>query len=284
MRIPIVDKMHNFSFRILLPALVLIILGGCGPYFFYPEKEHYFNPAVAMFPHRDIYFMTRDGVRLHGWLFPSDSDKGTILVLHGNAENISTHVNSVLWLVPAGYNIFIIDYRGFGRSEGRPSIKKLQLDAEAGLRTLFDMEGINTSRVFVLGQSIGGATAVAAVARSPYKGCIKALIIDSAFADYRLILREKLSQIWITWPLQYPLSLTVNNDFSPIKWISHISPVPLLIMHGDKDRVVPIHHSLMLYESAKEPKTFWQISVPGHVASFSDAGVRSRFLEYIERL
>jgi len=269
-----------------LQALALISLflfpASCSSLFFYPQKKLYDNPAVSRFSHEDVNFKTSDGLILHGWFFEAKPKAlGTILVLHGNAENLSTHVNSVLWLVREGFNLFIFDYRGYGRSEGNPDIKGVHLDAEAALRTALSLPQTAGGEVIVLGQSIGGAIAVYTVATFPRKDLIAALVIDSAFASYRLIAREKLSDFFLTWPFQYPLSFLVSDSYSPIKWIKNITPVPILILHGHNDLVVPVHHARMLYEAALQPKEFWETSEPGHVRSFADEAIRKKFLSYL---
>src|SRR3990172_6065576 len=243
--------------KLILLFLVLFNTG-CTSMFFYPEKGLRDNPVLQRFPHEEIYFSASDGVKLHGWFFKAQGDSlGTILVLHGNAENISTHINSVLWLVKEGYDLFTFDYRGYGMSKGKTSIKGVHLDAIAALDTLLELPEANKERIFVLGQSVGGAIAVYTVANSPHKDHIKALIIDSAFSDYRRIAREKLASLFLTWPFQYPLSFLFNNSYSPEDQIKHITPVPLLIIHGDQDRIIPLHHSSILYEEALEPKELW---------------------------
>lgn len=240
------------------------------------------NPVAQLFSPEDIWFKASDGVNLHGWFFSRGQNaKGTVLVLHGNAENLSTHVNSVLWLVQSGFNLFIFDYRGYGRSEGSPGIKGVHLDAEAALKTLLSLPRAGGKQVVVLGQSLGGAIAVYTAANSPYKDRIAAVVIDSAFSGYRLIAREKLSQFIITWPFQYPLSFLVSDFYSPMRWIKKVSPVPLLIIHGERDPVVPVHHGQMLYDEALQPKQFWMSWVPGHVTSFADEKVREELVRYL---
>lgn len=262
---------------------LLIFNTGCTSMFFYPEKGLRDNPVLQRFPHEEIYFISSDGVKLHGWFFKAQGDSlGTILVLHGNAENISTHINSTLWLVKEGYDLFAFDYRGYGMSEGRTSIDGVHLDASAALEKVFTLPQSNKDRVFVLGQSVGGAIAVYTVANSKHKDQIRALIIDSAFSDYRRIAREKLAALFLTWPLQYPLSILFNNDYTPEYKIKQISPVPLLIIHGDRDRIIPVHHGSILYEEALEPKEFWTAKGAGHVTSFADEEIRKRFTEYLK--
>lgn len=266
----------------LLPFLLvsLLLLSGCGPLFFHPKKQFYDNPATSRFFREDVFFKTADGLALHAWFIRSKPEPhATILVLHGNAENLSTHVNSVLWLVKEGFNVFIFDYRGYGRSEGKASIQGVHLDADAALQTALTLTP--DRKVIVLGQSIGGAIAVYTVANSLHKDRIAALVIDSPFAGYRLIAREKLSQICLTWPLQYPLSFLFNDAYSPVKRIAQISPVPLLIIHGRQDGVVPVHHGRMLYDAASNPKEFWETAGAGHVRAFQDAGIREKFILYL---
>jgi uncharacterized protein len=256
----------------------------CGSLFFYPQKQLYFNPVAERFSYRDINFKTSDGLILNGWFFDAKPKAlGTIMVLHGNAENLSTHVNSVLWLVPEGFNLFIFDYRGYGKSEGSPSIKGVHLDAEAALRTVLSLPETEGGNVIVLGQSLGGAIAVYTVAKFPHKDCIVALVIDSAFASYRRIAREKLGDFFLTWPFQYPLSFLVGDSYSPLRWINKVTPVPILIIHGRHDPVVPLHHGLLLYDAANQPKEFWETEEPGHVRSFADEAIRRKFLDYLIR-
>jgi fermentation-respiration switch protein FrsA (DUF1100 family) len=276
--------MYRSMRKIIIPLLLIFIFFsvGCTSLFFYPQKQLLDNPTAQRFSPEDIWFKASDGVNLHGWFFSGGPNaKGTILVLHGNAENLSTHVNSVLWLVQDGFNLFIFDYRGYGRSEGSPEIKGVHLDAEAALKTLLDMPRTGGKQVVVLGQSLGGAIAVHTTAISPYKDRIAALVVDSAFSSYRLIAREKLSQFYLTWPFQYPLSFLVSDSYSPDRWIKKVSPVPLLIIHGEQDPVVPVHHGQMLYEEALQPKRFWRSSKPGHISSFAEERVREELVRYL---
>lgn len=269
---------------LLIGILLLSFVAGCGSVFFYPSKQLWINPALQVFPHEDVYFKTTDGLTLHGWFFQAPDARGSTLVFHGNAENLSTHVNSVLWLVKEGYNVFIIDYRGYGLSEGKPSIGGVHLDAAAALETLFSMPGTDPDRVVVLGQSIGGSIAVYAVAHSPHKERIRALVIDSAFSSYRMIAREKLNSVCLTWPFQYPLSWTITDRYSAVTWIAKVSPVPVLILRDLEDPIVPAHHGKLLFDAAGEPKDLWTTSAPGHIRSFADASVRRQLLAYLARV
>jgi fermentation-respiration switch protein FrsA (DUF1100 family) len=243
------------------------------------------NPYLKDADYRDIFFRTTDGLKLHGWFLKSkEESKGTILFLHGNAENISTHVNNVLWLVKNGFDVLIFDYRGYGESEGRPTLKGVHIDAEAALDTLFNLPYTKKNRVIVFGQSLGGAIAVYTVANSSHKDSVNALIIDSAFYGYRLIAREKLADLILTRLFKYPLSFLVSDYYSPVKWIKSVSPVPVLIIHGDNDKIVPVHHSTMIFNEASAPKDIWILKGKGHIEAVWDKDVRERLLDYLLRL
>ena len=121
--------------KVMLFALATLIVAGCNGLFFYPQKELRSNPVAEKFAPQDVYFPTTDGLTLHGWFLASREPQGTVVVFHGNAENLSTQVNSVLWLVKEGFNVFIIDYRGYGRSEGTPTVEGIMIDGRAALRS-----------------------------------------------------------------------------------------------------------------------------------------------------
>jgi fermentation-respiration switch protein FrsA (DUF1100 family) len=236
-----------------------------------------------MVKHEDVYFKTVDGLMLHGWLLkPEGKSSGTILYLHGNAENISTHVNNVLWLVDEGFTLFLFDYRGYGNSEGHPDVEGVHLDAEAALEAIVNFSGSEGDCIIVLGQSLGGAIAVYTVANSRLKSHVKALVIDSVFLGYRAIAREKAAQFVITWPLQYPLSFLVNDHYSPCRWIRKVSPVPILIIQGDMDTIVPLHHGAVLYEKALAPKEFWVEKGAGHIRAFAEKDIRDKLVRYLK--
>ncbi|MGB7970874.1 MAG: alpha/beta fold hydrolase [Candidatus Deferrimicrobiaceae bacterium] len=269
-------------FALLLLAFSLVILPACDSYFFYPRRNFVANPYLDRVVHEDVFFETPDGVRLHGWfLRPNAEPRGTILFFHGNAENISTHVSAVLWLAMEGYQVFLIDYRGYGRSEGTPDMEGIHVDALAAIDRLFRMEGVDKDRIVVFGQSLGGAVAVYAVANSPHRDRIRALVIDSAFSGYRRIAREKIADVLLLWPFQAPLSLLVTDRYSPSRWIGRVGPVPVLILHGDADKVVPIRHGEMLYRLAEEPKQLWIVPGAGHIQALSDGNIRKRLLMYL---
>lgn len=260
------------------------VTGGCASLFFHPSKERYAIPALEEAAPEDVWCDSTGGVRLHGLRVrpPDGTPRGTIVFFHGNAENVRTHLAALLWLARAGYQIVAFDYRGYGLSSGEPGIPGVNEDGIAVLDAVFRMDGVDPAAVAVLGQSLGGAIAVYAVARSPHKDAVKALIVDSAFAGYRRIVREKLQQFFLTWPFAVPASWTVDDKYSPERVIGTISPVPVVIIHGTSDPVVPFADGEELYRRAGEPKGFWAVEGAGHVGGLSRPEVRRQLLEFLE--
>ena len=275
---------YQTSAPALAAALLLsLALGACAPMFFHPARELAAPPELAEGSQEEVFFPSTDGVRLHGWILrPLGPPKGTVLFFHGNAENMSTHVNAVLWLVKAGYLVFAFDYRGYGSSDGTPDIFGVNRDGVAALEFVFRIRGGEGCGVVVFGQSLGGAIATYAVANSPRRGEVKALFVDSAFAGYRRIVRDKLIAGIVTLPLAWPASWTVEDGYSPERWIGSVAPVPVVVIHGTKDAVVPFSHGERLYRLAGQPKGFWKVEGGGHATALLLPDVRARLLGFLE--
>ncbi len=263
-------------------VVLALTLAGCSSAFFRPTREEAVNPEIEKIPHEDVAFPSGDGVTLHGRILqPSEPAKGTILFFHGNAENLSSHLPAVLFLVKEGYRVFTFDYRGYGKSEGTPDIPGVNRDGIAALDRVFRIPGVEPGKVAVFGQSLGGAVAVYATANSPRKADIAAVIVEGAFAGYRRIVRDKVASLVVTWPFSRPASWTVEDGYSPERWIGTIAPIPVIVIHGTKDPVVPYEHGKLLYETAKDPKGFWTIKGGGHITSLANPEVRGQFLAFL---
>ena len=267
----------------MLVAAAALLLAGCSGLFFHPLRPLVRTPDELGLAYRDVWFEAEDGVRLHGWFLPAAGEAlGTVLFLHGNAENISTHIGSVVWLPSQRINVFLFDYRGYGLSAGEPSLPGLHKDVEAALATTFALDGVDPRRVALFGQSLGGSIAITALARSPhYRDRVSALIVDSAFASYRRIARDLLATSWLTWPLQWPLALAIDNTYRPLQAIAGIAPTPVLIIQGKDDRIISTAHASALYAAGHEPKALWLVDGAGHIASLWPPDLRRRFLDYL---
>ena len=272
------------------PALFLIIffcttLSGCMGLFFQPMKPLVRTPDNINLNYQDIHFTSLDGTSLHGWFLPAEGKaRGTVLLLHGNAENISTHIGSVHWLPSRDFNVFLFDYRGYGQSAGNVDLQGTFLDIEAALQWLQNKPDIDSTRIAVLGQSLGGAMGAYVFANTGQSKIIRALILDSVFSDYQQIVREKLAAFWLTWPLQYPLSWLVSDEFSPVETINQYSPTPVLIIQSKYDSIVPEHHAQQLFERARLPKNLWFIPKDGHISALKHTEVQDRLVNFLVKI
>ena len=167
-----------------------LTLAGCVErFFFYPDAVRYTAPEQFGLRAEDVELRAADGTRLHAWFLQAQGTaRGTVLHLHGNAANVSNHLPLVAWLPARGYNVLMLDYRGFGRSEGKPTLDGIVEDALAALQYLRTRPEVDRGRLVVFGQSLGGATALRMLARD--SAGVRLAIIDSSFPSYRGIARD----------------------------------------------------------------------------------------------
>lgn len=275
--------MSRRSFGILLIIPLAFSLSGCASLLFYPDQTMRLTPKTLGLEYEDVNLTTPDGVKLHGWFLSAQNEpRGTIFFLHGNAENISTHIHSVAWLPGQGYQVFLLDYRGYGLSEGSPDLPDVLTDVATGFRWLLSEPRVADRDLYLLGQSLGATLGAYFVGANPEaRARLSAIVMDAPFASYRELTREKLALFPVTWPLQYPLSLLMPDDYSPIKNIAKLSPLPLLIICSETDDIVPARHSAALFEAAGEPKALWITRGP-HIGTFGQENNRRRVLTFLE--
>jgi fermentation-respiration switch protein FrsA (DUF1100 family) len=263
-----------------VPALALsALLAGCVEgQFFYPDDRVWSTPQQLGVRADDVTIATPDGLRLHGWWLPAEGGaKGHVLHLHGNAANVSNHLPLVAWLPVAGWNVLMLDYRGFGRSEGRPTLDGVVVDARAALAWL---RAQTEGPIVVLGQSLGGATALRAVAGDAER--VKLVIVDSAFASYRGIARDALGRP-LGWIVSPALGGLPGPDADPVKAIASLG-VPVLVLHGSADPVIPLSHGRALYGAAREPRQWLEVQSASHLDAMTREPVRRQVLDAMARV
>jgi alpha-beta hydrolase superfamily lysophospholipase len=263
--------------------LTVALIQGCSTLFFVPERQLILTPEKAGLSFEVLPVDTPDGIRLHGWLLHGKPPvRGTIVFLHGNAQNISYHLASVFWLPAAHYNVYLYDYRGFGKSEGKATIANAIADFPAVLKTLQTRLPDDDHGFIIFGQSLGAAIAIAAVAEHKDNFPIDALIADSAFSGLRRIAREKLALIPLTRPFARPLALTFPKAPDLLQSIGEVAPIPVLLIHGTEDQIVPPDHSQQLYDAAGEPRQLWLIPDARHIQALTSKPIRQRLLDYLK--
>lgn len=270
---------------LIITLFGLVLLSGCTSLFFFPDRQVYVTPDRLELDHDELWIDTPDGETLHAWWLPAEGEpQGNVYFLHGNAQNISSHILNVAWLPEAGYNVLLIDYRGYGQSTGAPDLEGALHDAETGLRWLGREKASGELPLYLLGQSLGGALAITLASEWVPRGeqpPLSGVIADSTFSGYRAIAREKLDGFWLTWPFQIPLSWTVTDQYEGVEIIDQISPVPVMVIHSVRDGIIPIHHGLALYEAAEEPKRFLRTDMP-HAGSFMLPEYQDALLRFME--
>ena len=245
-------------------ALILGVLWIMMPFLLnsllYFPSGHFFLDAGELGLHpTEVTFETEDGERLHAWWFRADEGSlGHVLLFHGNAGNIGDRLLHAQLLTDAGLDVFSFDYRGYGRSTGSPDEEGTYRDARAARGALLRQEGVAEDRVFYIGESLGGAVAVALAVEAPPRG----LVLLSAFTSVRDMGR-----------VHYPIIPTsfVPDAYPTLRRISELE-CPVLVMHGDRDDIVPVEQGQALFEAAPEPKRLHLFPGAGHNDLLGRAG------------
>jgi fermentation-respiration switch protein FrsA (DUF1100 family) len=225
--------------------------------FYFPVKEIVITPQDIGLRFEEVFFTASDGVRLCGWFVANPRAKETILFLHGNAGNISSRLEVIAFFKDLPANVFIIDWRGYGKSQGWPTEQGLYDDALSAYRCLVEERGLAPDSIVIYGKSLGGNIAVDLASKAE----IKALICDSAFSSAHDMARI----VFPILPAQYFLSV----KFDALTKIAKVT-CPKLIIHAREDEIVPFRLGKKLFAAAIEPKEFLEVSGDHNQAIFAD--------------
>lgn len=212
-----------------------------------PGRELDATPRHAGFDYSDVTIETSDGLSLHGWYVDAPSPRGTVLFLHGNAGNISHRLDSIAIFHELGLDTFIIDYRGYGQSEGIPSEEGTYRDAEAAWQYLVNERGKDPEGIIIFGRSIGGGVASWLAAR--HKAA--AFIVESSFTSAA----DMAAHFYPYMPariisrLKYPVAENIASVESPV-----------LVIHSPDDEIIPFAMGKALFEAAPSPKAFIELA------------------------
>ena len=214
---------------------------------FFPGKRIGDTPEAAGLHYEDVYLVTDDNITIHGWFVPRPDAKATLLFFHGNAGNLSHRLESISIFHDIGLSVFIIDYRGYGRSGGRPSEQGTYRDAMAAWNYLVDERRVRPDEIIVFGRSLGGAVAAWLAA----KVTPAAVILESTFTSVKELGKFYYPYLPVSWiaRIHYPVDEHITSFNCPV-----------LIVHSHQDEVIPVIHGQRLFEYAREPKMFLPIS------------------------
>jgi hypothetical protein len=212
---------------------------------YYPTKEIDLTPASLGLEYEDIFFKTTDGLKLNGWFIPAETSRGTLLFCHGNAGNIGHRLDKIILFHDLHLDTFIIDYRGYGQSEGAPSENGIYLDAEAGYNYLVNERNIKPEQIILYGESLGCGVIIDLAAKKR----VGALIAEGAFSRGK----DMAKRIYPFLP-----SFLFSNSFDCLAKIKKID-APKLFIHSTDDEIVPYSLARRLYNAADEPKYFAEL-------------------------
>jgi fermentation-respiration switch protein FrsA (DUF1100 family) len=217
---------------------------------FQPSRGVDLRPRQVGIPGEEVSLRAEDGVGLHAFFLPSAGATRALLFLHGNAGNASHRLPNAAELVQLGVHVLLLDYRGYGLSEGKPTEDGVYADARAGLAHLTETRGIPEQRIVLFGRSIGSAVAIDLAQDRPLAG----LILESTFPSAADVARSVLGPLgaWLA-----------RGRFESDRKIARVR-CPLLFFHGDRDRVIDFELGRRLFEAAPEPKSFEVIPGAGH--------------------
>ena len=239
--------------KLIVSAAIACGLILAGVYFFqdrllyFPSRVLEYTPAQVGLGFEEVYFHASDGTALHGWYVPAPDARATLLFCHGNGGNISHRLDSLAIFQRLGLNVFIFDYRGYGRSRGRPGEQGTERDALAAWHWLTEEKQTDPLKLIIFGRSLGGSVAAGlACARRP-----AGLILESSFTSY--------SDIGRTHYPFLPVRLLAKYRYATIEKVARLK-IPVLIVHSPQDELVPFSHGRALFDACAGAKDFLEIS------------------------
>jgi hypothetical protein len=225
-------------------------------FIFYPERQLSGFPSDAGMEYQDVRLQGPDGMAIHGWFIPGRG-KAVVLFFHGNGGNISHRIDKTQLLFYPEISSLMIDYHGYGRSDGVPSEKACYLDALTSWEYLVLERHFESNQIILFGESLGGAVAVDLAAKRD----VGAIILESTFPNIGGVANRFLPG----------LSVFLKRNFDSLSKISRVH-VPLLQLHGDQDDLVPYELGQTLFEAANEPKEFFTIKGAHHNDTYDIGG------------
>lgn len=214
---------------------------------YFPSPDVVSIPDTVGLPYESIELTTVDNVRISGWYVPAEQPRGVVLFLHGNAGNISHRLVTLQTFNRLALSVLIIDYRGYGNSEGHPSEQGTYIDAQTAWNYLTLERGYKPEEIIVFGRSLGGAVAAWLANRVTPAG----VILESAFTSIDELAKKHYPFI--------PVSLLTRIHYPTIKYMAAIES-PVLIIHSRDDELVPFSHAETLYEAANGPRELQEIT------------------------
>jgi uncharacterized protein len=233
---------------------IVYLLQGALIYFPGTGRQILHTPRDVGLAYEEVWLTAEDGVRIEAWFVPAPSARGVVLLAHGNAGNIGNRVDYAPLFHRLGFSLLLLEYRGYGRSEGKPSEEGTYADARAAWKHLVVERGFPAERIVLAGESLGGAVA----ARLAAEQRPAALVLASTFVSVPDLAVELYP--WL------PARQLTRYRYDTLDALSRVS-CPVLIAHSREDDIIPFRHGERLFAAAREPKAFLELA-GGHNEGF----------------
>jgi fermentation-respiration switch protein FrsA (DUF1100 family) len=224
---------------------------------YYPFRAIEYTPKDIGLDYEDVSLNAKDGVHISGWFIPSQSSRSVILFAHGNGGNISHRLQKIMILNRLNLDVLIFDYRGYGKSKGRPSENGLYLDAEAVYDYLLNEKKVPPRKIVGYGESLGGAV----IAELALRRELGSIIMESSFTSVPDMAKTVAPFIPV---------FIFKSRFDSLSKIKKIRS-PKLILNSASDEIVPFELGRRLFDNAEEPKEFVEMQ-GGHNDAFLVSG------------
>ena len=266
------------DYRIVVQLLLIVFLLFT---FYYAMRRTIYRAIFSSSPHlvrdpsfydihfEEVFFASADGVKLHGWYLPHDKPLATLLYFHGNLGNIASCVDELYILhhqIEA--DIFIFDYRGYGKSKGRPSERGLYKDALAAYDYLISQKQVAAEQLVGFGRSLGSAVAIYLASQKP----LGALVVVSSFSSVRDLVKILFPK-WLGWFI----NLCTPLRLASIDRVARVS-CPILLLHGANDTMVPAQVGKKLYDAISSAKMWYNVPGASHNDTFIRGGKKYWYL------
>jgi fermentation-respiration switch protein FrsA (DUF1100 family) len=216
--------------------------------------------GISRLPLEDVWFPAADGARLFGWYVEAHATSAVLIWCHGNGGNIIHRLENLRYLHQLGLSVFLFDYRGYGRSQSlRPTESGLYQDALGAYAYVTRKRLVRPERLVLFGRSLGAAVAAEVAVQRP----AAALILESSFPSVEAVARYYYGGLPVHWLL--------GAKYRLIDRLPHLS-LPKLILHGDRDRIIPIQFGRQVFEAAKPPKEWYVIHGADHNDTYQVGG------------
>ena len=266
------------SGNLTMMARAMLGENGGNKLFYFPTRNTPYTPKRYGRTFEDVTFSAADGTQLHGWFIPAAKKVktlGTVVFSHGNTGSLGYHIGFIDWMIDAGYNVMMYDYRGFGKSTGSPTRAGLISDAQADFTYTNGRPDVAGKKLFSYGHSLGGAKSIVAVSTAKIPN-LRGVMTEGTFASYQGMAVHLAGNFGRNM---------VTDELAPKDHVAKL-PAPLLIIHGIDDEVVPIQQGRELFAAAIPRKTLFEVKGGHHGDSMSinQGAYRKKVLEWMSKL